>query len=723
MEGSADLADNHASGKQPPTSSSESGLLAEATAALATSISGVGLAIALATLIFTGPIQHGLSRATTNFVLASAIVTLIVGLRGGFRPTIAVLQDGPTVVLVTLAAGVAGSSAQNPALDTFVLIAIATLLTGVAMLIIGYVGAGDVVRFLPTTVISGFIAGTGWLLAKGGFDVMLNTTLGLSDISTLVRPEVAKYWVPGAVLGILIQVLGAFRRVPSSALSLAVLAALTVFFGAVFAFSSIDSAQDANWFIGPFPEGAGASPLSPSEFADVDWDEVARQPGGVLAAIAVAIVAVLLNLSGLQSLTGERLDTKRELKWAGIANVVVSPFGAVAGFHALGDTALARQMGAKTKAVPVTVAVVSAGAALFGSQLIGMTPRIIAGGLLIAVGLSLLISWIESMRVTSSKAERVLGISIPVSIAAVGILEGITFGLVAACLIFVVRYSRIDPVRLQATALDLPSRVVRPAAEADVLAQTADRIMIIQLTGYQFFGSFTTVAERVRNNAELAEPPLSSVILDFRHVTGVDSSAFVLLEQLASDLVGLDVLLLLSDLNPELTANIVGETPLLMDGLDFAIEHAENVALMAAAPDLSVAPFASLSANLLARLPRRSISAGETLIEQGATSAVMFFILAGDLIVIRRDDDGSLHRLRRVGSGTIVGEHALLSGAPRSAGIVAESDGEVLEVTSADYERLRDEEPALALELQDHLLNELARRSVSLSEHLARALR
>ncbi len=693
------------------------------TAAFATAISGVGLAIALATLIFAGPIQDGLSRATTNFVLASAIVTLIIGLRGGFRPTIGVLQDGPTVVLIALAAGVAGSSAQNPALDTFVLIAMATLFTGIAMLIIGYVGAGDIVRFLPTTVISGFIAGTGWLLAKGGFDVMLDATLGLADLSTLLRPEVAKFWVPGAILGIVIQVLGAFRRVPSSALSLAVIAALVLFFAVVVAFSSVDAAEDANWFIGPFPEGAGVAPLSPSEFDDVDWDEVARQPGGVLAAIAVSLVAVLLNLSGLQSLTGDRLDSKRELKWAGIANVVISPLGAVAGFHALGDTALAHQMGARTKLVPVIVAVVSAAAALFGSQLIGMTPRIIAGGLLIAVGLALFISWTEAMRATSSKAERTLGLLIPVSIAAVGILEGITFGLVAACLIFVVRYSRIDPVRLEATARDLPSRVVRPAAEAEILSQTADRVVVIQLTGYQFFGSFTSVADRVRANAETADPPLSSVILDFRHVTGVDSSAFALLDQLAGDLAELDVVLLLSDLDPDLSANLVSGTPLLMEGLDFAIEYAENILLMADTPDPSATPFASLSSNLVERLRRRSIAAGDTLIEQGGSDAAMFFILAGDLIVLRTEDDGSLHRLRRVGSGTIVGENSLLSGAPRSAGIVAESEVEVLEITAEDYRRLRKDEPELALELQDHVLSELAKRSVSLSEHLARSLR
>lgn len=702
-----------------------SGPIGEATAVLAASVSGVGLAIALAALIFTGPLADGLSRATTNFVLASAIVTLVVGVQGGFKPTIAVLQDGPAIVVVTLAASVAGSAAPNPTLDVFVLIAIATLLSGLAMVAIGYVGAGDVVRFLPTTVISGFIAGTGWLLAKGGFDVMLDTTLGLDDLSGLLEPEAIKFWLPGAALGVLIQVLGLSRRVHDTALSAAVIAAVVLFFGIVFAFSSIEAVQDANWLIGPFPDGTIPSPLTPAELGDADWDEVLRRPGGVFAAVAVALVAVLLNLSGLESLTGDRLDTRRELKSAGIANILIAPLGSVAGFHALGDTALAHQMGARTKAVPVGIAAACAGVALFGSQLIGLTPRLIAGGLLVAVGLALLISWIESMRATSSRVERVLGVAIPVSIGAVGILEGITFGVVAACLIFVARYSRIDPVEHEATAIDMPSRVVRSATETEVLSQTADRIVVFQLTGYQFFGSFASVADRVRARTEAADPPVSSVVLDFRHVTGIDSSAFALLGRLASDLANLDAQLLLSDLDADLAGNITDTTTVLTERLDFAIERAENALLAAqanGAPTPAV-PFPSLSSELIAQLTRRCLVPGEALIEQGSDDAAMFLILSGTLVVVKKQSDGSQHRLRRIGSGAVVGEHALLLNEPRTAGITAESAVEVLEVTAADYERLRRKEPTLALELQDHLLHELANRSVSLSEHLSQALR
>lgn len=699
-------------------------LLGEATAAAATAISSMGLSIALATLIFAGPLQDGLARATTNFLLAGAVGALVVGIRGGFKPTISVLQDGPAIVIVTVAAGL-GKTAGEPTLDVFALLALSTLLTGVAMLAVGYFGVGEVARFFPTTVIAGFIAGTGWLLAKGGFDVMVDRALELDDLSVLLEPDVAKYWLPGAALGVLIQVLASFRRVPAGALSAVVIGAALVFFAAVFGISSIDAAEEANWFIGPFPAGADPQPLTPSELADVEWGEVLGRPGGIIAAVAVSLVAVLLNLSGLETLTRDRVDTKRELGLAGITNIIVSPLAPVPGFHGLGDTALARQMGAHSAAAPIAVAALSVGTAFFGSRIVGLTPRIIVGGLLVAVGLALLISWLQSMRSTSSRIERVLSALIVLSIAAIGILEGILFGLIAACLIFVARYSRIDPVKLEATAADLPSRVVRSPSEREILTEHADTIAVYQLTGYQFFGSFASVVERVRKRAETAAPSPTSIILDFRHVTGVDSSAFTLLDQIARDLAEANVQLILSDLDPELTRNFHLDTATMVGGLDFAVEHAEN-SLLAAAGDGDpplLEPFADLSSALVEQLTRRTIAPGETLIAQGSDDVAMYLVLSGDLVVTRHHGDGSLHRLRRIGSGAVVGENALLTGTPRSASISAMSSSEVYEVTAEDYERLRRLAPKLALELQDHVLAELATRSVSLSEHLTRALR
>ncbi len=700
--------------------------IAESTATLATAISGIGMAIAVATLIFAGPLHAGLPRATSNFIMGTAIVAGLVGLRSRLIPAVATLQDGPAVVLVALAATVADSSGSDAPLNVLVLIACVTFVTAIAMILIGHFGLAGVVRFLPTTVVGGFIAGTGWLLFKGGFDVMLDSHLGHDDIGSLFQPEIAKYWVPGLALGTMIQLLGSWRRIPPVVLSLLVIAAVTAFYSIVAASSSISSVEDANWLIGPFPSGAGLGLITPSELGAVEWSAIFASPGAALAVIAVALVAVLLNLSGLETLTGTRIDMKHELRTIGIANLLLAPLGAVPGFHALGDTALARKMGARTRVMPLGVAFICLPAAAFGSSLVGFMPRFVAGGLLIAIGLGLLVSWASSMATTVSRSEQLLSALILILIATVGILEGITFGLVAACLIFVVRYSRIDPVRIESTGRETASRVVRQPAEQLVLDANAKQLAIYQLTGYLFFGSFTTVVDRVRMRLESNRGAPDFIVLDFRHVTGIDSSGFELLDRLAAEAAEVDAEILVSNLDAALESRGAGPGRKLFAKLDFALEYAEEELLNrngdANLLDLAD-PFAGLSADLRFEFGERSAKAGDVIITQGEPGNSMFLLLSGDLIVTRIDDDGVRHRLRRVGRGTVIGELSVLVDTKRTAEITAETDVEMLVLGSDDYQRLRQERPTLALELQDFVLRELASRTASLSDYLSLALR
>ena len=693
---------------------------------MATSISGIGMAIAVAALIFAGPLQAGLPRASTNYIMATVVVTGLIGWRSRLVPAVAVIQDGPAVVLVAVAAGVAQRSGEDAPLDVLVLIACITVVTGLAMMAVGYFGLGGIVRFLPTTVISGFIAGTGWLLFKGGFDVMLDSSLGRGDLSGLFEPDALKFWLPGLLLGGGMQVLGSLRRVPPVTLSASVIASVVSFFVVVSATSSISAVEDANWLIGPFPSGEGLQLISASELRTVNWDNIIASPGSALAVVAVSLMALLLNLSGLEVLTGSRIDMRRELRISGLANLLIAPLGATVGFHAIGDTALARKMGARTRIVPLVTAAACLLAVVLGSGLVGYTPRFVAGGLLVAVGLGLLVNWASSMAKTPSRGERLLSTLILVLIATVGILEGIIVGLVVACLIFVLRYSRIDPVRLESTGHETPSRVTRTLAEREVLAANADRLAIYQLTGYLFFGSFNAVATRIRSRLEESADAIEFLVLDFRHVTGIDTSAFALLDQLASEASDAGAMLLVSSLAPSLQVSGDGPDRDMFDKLDYALEFAEEQILereLVIGEVEPIEPFADLSQNLRDQLTERSVEAGDVILRQGDPGATMFLVVRGNLIVTRIDADGSRHRLRRIGAGAVVGELSVLGGRERSAEITADTDADFLELTKDDFDHLRRDNPVIALELQDLVLGELMERTALLSQYLSSALR
>ena len=332
-------------------------VLNEAIAALAAALSGCGMAISLAALVFTGPLEGGLPRAISSFVLAGAIVAGFVGWRSQLVPAASIVQDGPAVVMVAVAAGVAARGGDGATVDVFVMLALTTLATGTAMWLFGRFGLGNLARYIPATVVSAFIAGTGYLLTKGGLDVMVGFGIGLDTIGDLLEPTLLKLWLPGAALGVAIWLVQRSPRLPPVAMSVSILASLAVFYTVVAAFSSIDAVEQGGWLIGPFSDSTGIHPVTPGEVSDANWGHIVGESAGIFSVIGVAVIALLLNLSGLELVGGERIDVDRELKSTGIANLLMAPFGAPPGFHALGDTVLVRRMGATRRAVPVLVPV------------------------------------------------------------------------------------------------------------------------------------------------------------------------------------------------------------------------------------------------------------------------------------------------------------------------------------------------------------------------------
>ena len=71
------------------------------------------------------------------------------------------------------------------------------------------------------------------------------------------------------------------------------------------------------------------------------------------------------------------------------------------------------------------------------------------------------------------------------------------------------------------------------------------------------------------------------------------------------------------------------------------------------------------------RLARRVMSPGEVLFGQGDAGDRLYVVLRGRLCALIASDDGTVQRLGEIGPGELVGETALLLGAPRSARVVA----------------------------------------------------
>jgi len=97
------------------------------------------------------------------------------------------------------------------------------------------------------------------------------------------------------------------------------------------------------------------------------------------------------------------------------------------------------------------------------------------------------------------------------------------------------------------------------------------------------------------------------------------------------------------------------------------------------------------------------VTSGEVILFQDDSAPAAYVLVTANALVRRNN-----RKVAELGSGDVVGELALLSDAPRTATVIATSDGTILEVHRRHFLALIGDSPALARRLLAQLANRLA---------------
>jgi CRP-like cAMP-binding protein len=110
------------------------------------------------------------------------------------------------------------------------------------------------------------------------------------------------------------------------------------------------------------------------------------------------------------------------------------------------------------------------------------------------------------------------------------------------------------------------------------------------------------------------------------------------------------------------------------------------------------------------RLRYRRLAAGTRLLVEGTPGDSLVIIVSGHAVVSKGGAE-----LATVGAGVVLGEMAIITGAPRSATVTAKEEVEVFELTRGDIEKLAVDKPRIAEELVSYarkrLISNLLRTS------------
>ncbi|HEY9609529.1 SLC26A/SulP transporter family protein [Allocoleopsis sp.] len=710
-------------------------LLPSLMAGLVVGVLAVTNSVSFAALIFSGNLSHYLPTAIGITLFTAAVVGAIAALISSYPGTFAGPQDTTAAVLALVASTItttlsATASAEETLLTVVGAIVFNALVTGLFFLVVGHFRLGELIRFIPYPVIGGFLAGSGWLLVLGAIGLMTNLSLQFSQLGQLFEPEQLLKWLPGLVFAVLLLVILQFYH-HALILPGMLLGAIAIFYLVLlFTDTSVAQASARGLLLGPFPEGGMLKPLSLSALPGANWLTIFRQIPHLATIWIIDIIALLLSVNGIELATGRDINLNHELKTAGIATLVSSLGGGMGGFHGLSESSLAYSMGATSRLVGLFSATVCAVMLMLGASVLSFFPKPIVGGMLLFLGLELLVEWVYWAWFKLPLADYCLIILIVFVIAAVGFLPGVSVGIIAAVILFAINYSRISVTKNTFSGANHTSHVQRPINQSRLLRDKGEQIYVLQLQGLIFFGTANKLLNQIRQR--LGDPnlqPLRFVVLDFRLVSGLDSSAvvsFVKLKQMAGQRqISLVFTHLPRVLEKQLRQGGAWDTEnaiyQVFPDLDRGLEWCENQILETsklrrrrfvplALQLKSIFPAPDLISQLMKYLELLKIPEGDLLFRQGEPSNGLYFLESGQLSVVLELSNGQTKRLQTYNSGTILGEMGLYANAPRSASVVADQSSRLYYLSTQAFERIEIEQPQLAIAFHKFIVNLLAER-------------
>jgi SulP family sulfate permease len=717
-----------------------SALLPNITAGLVFGVTEVILAISLASLMFSGPLEAYLPRGIAIMLLTSILHMVVVSIFSRMQGALSGIQEGIGVLMAVSIASLAGAIGAVPELlpSVITLIVLTTLAVGCFMLLVGYFRLGGLMRYIPYPVIGGFLAGTGWLLVQGSFGVTADYALTLDNLPNLLQPGQLILWLPGVIFGLVLYV--AVRRsnhflvMPTILLGGLVLFYLVLFLTGL----SPQAATERGLLLGTMGGNAVWQPFPLVELAQADWGAVLKQAGNMGIVVILSTISLLLNISGLELELHKDVDLNQELRVAGFANLLAALGGGMVGFHDLGYTALAHHIQGRGRIAGLVTALFCLVILVVGSSLLAYVPKALLAGLLLFLGLKFLHEWLIEGYWKLGRVDYGVVLLILFIIAASDFLIGVSVGLILMVVIFVVNYSRINIFHHVLSGAETASRVERNAYHQRELVKLGRQVYILELQGFIFFGTANTVLEQIRTRLNDAdEKRLVFLILDFRRVTGLDSSALFSLTKAKHLAEAHDFTLIFTNMmetmQEELSrSGLTADKQLIFfPDLDHGLEWVEEAMLEkgritkmhfsthlgAQLADLGFQ--AENTPKLLDYLERMKLMEGDYLIRQGEPFSDLYFIEVGQVSVYLELENDKRVRVQTPSMGTIVGELGFYLDVPRSASVIADMNTIAYRLTRKAMEDMKVKDPELAIAFNDMMLRVIAERLVTTNRELA----
>lgn len=527
-------------------------LRADLLAGLTVAIVALPLSMAIAIASGVTP-ERGLYTAAIGGFLISAL--------GGSRFQI----GGPAAAFTVLVA----NTVAVHGLDGLVL---ATFMSGIFLMALGFLRLGSYVKFMPYPVTVGFISGIAVILFVGQIADLLGLKLASNPADILPKLEaignalptfnIAAVTVSVATVAIIIG-LRILRPTWPGIL-------IAVILGAVAVFALQLPVQTIGTRFGGIPSTLPAPAIPPFSLAKLQ--EVL--PDALSFAMLGAIES-LLSAMVADGMTGRRHRSNMELVAQGIANIGSAIFGGICATGTVARTATNVRSGARSPVAGMAHAVFVLLFMLVAAPLASFIPLAGLAGVLVVVAWNMAEKHAFATLLRSSRGDAVVLLATFLLTVFVGLTEAIIVGFALGTLLFLHRMATSTAVEvgLPDVKEDQPDGIGEVPYDAAV---ATDRdVAVYRITGAFFFGAAATVGSVLDRIADQHK----AFVLDFSAVPFIDSTAANTIEGLVRKTRKAGGIILISGASPTVTTTL-GAHGVRTDDVPFApnLESAMDMA-------------------------------------------------------------------------------------------------------------------------------------------------
>lgn len=481
-------------------------------------------------------------------ILGTMALGLVAPAFGGSTRLITAPCAPAAAVLSALAVGFA-KEGMPPSL-ILLLLGLIGLLAGGIQISLGMARVGQLIKYIPFPVVSGYLSGVGLIIIGSQIPKLLGAKSGSGLIDAVLNPA-AWMWqgmVVGAVVFAAMIFMPRLTRVVPAAI-LALLSGIAAYLLLGLADPALLTTESNPLLVGALVGGGG----NLTDGVTQRWHAMNGLGLDLVVKVFVPALtlAVLLSIDTLKTcividaMTNSHHNSNRELVGQGLGNMASSLVGGIPGAGTMGASLINISSGGNSRLSGVMTGLFSLGAFLLLSPLIAWVPVSALAAILIVIGFRMIDRHSLAFFFTRSTRFDFMVILSVILVAIFGnLIAASGVGVALAILLFIREQTRSSVVRNRIEGTEIFSKRSRTRQDMDKLESEGSETVVFELQGSLFFGT----ASQLHAALEPETGNRKFVILSMRRVQSLDITATHVLEQIKDRLEENDAYLVFCDI-------------------------------------------------------------------------------------------------------------------------------------------------------------------------------